>query len=104
MKMKGRISCCGAVSMYDGKPSAGPFGVPGLLVTKRLRMEGFIVSDYRDLDNDAYHDLSLWAKQGELKVVEDIIDGLENAPRGLIGLLAGENRGKRMIRVGEPGS
>tara|TARA_B100000809_G_scaffold260398_1_gene307271 strand:+ start:2168 stop:3184 length:1017 start_codon:yes stop_codon:yes gene_type:complete len=104
MKMKGRISCCGAVSMYDGKPSAGPFGVPGLLVTKRLRMEGFIVSDYRDLDNDAYHDLSLWAKQGELKVVEDVIDGLENAPRGLIGLLAGENRGKRMIRVGEPGS
>jgi NADPH-dependent curcumin reductase CurA len=102
MKMKGRISCCGAVSMYDGKPGAGPFGVPGLLVTKRLRMEGFIVSDYRDLDNDAYHDLSMWAKQGELKVVEDIIDGLENAPRGLIGLLAGENRGKRMIRVGEP--
>ncbi|HIE86392.1 MAG: NADP-dependent oxidoreductase [bacterium] len=104
MKLKGRVSCCGAVSMYDGKPSAGPFGVPGLLVTKRLRMEGFIVSDYRDLDNDAYHDLSMWAKQGELKVVEDIIEGLENAPRGLIGLLAGENRGKRMIRVGEPGS
>jgi hypothetical protein len=46
----------------------------------------------------------MWAKQAELKVVEDIIDGLENAPRGLIGLLAGENRGKRMIRVGEPGS
>jgi len=103
MKMKGRVSCCGAVSMYDGKPSPGPFGVPGLLVTKRLRMEGFIVSDYQSLDNDAYHDLSMWAKQGELKVIEDIIDGLESAPRGLIGLLAGENRGKRMIRVGEPG-
>ena len=102
MKMKGRVSCCGAVSMYDGKPSAGPFGIPGLLVTKRLKMEGFIVSDYRDLDNDAYHDLSMWAKQGELKVIENIIDGLENAPKGLIGLLAGENRGKRMIRVAEP--
>lgn len=99
MKMKGRVSCCGAVSMYDGKPQPGPFGVPGLLVTKRLKMEGFIVSDYSHFDNDAVHDLSLWAKQGELKVVEDIIDGLENAPRGLIGLLAGENRGKRMIRV-----
>lgn len=104
MNMKGRVSCCGAVSMYDGKPSPGPFGVPGLLVTKRLRMEGFIVSDFRELDNDAHHDLSMWAKQGELKVAEDIIDGLQNAPRGLIGLLAGENRGKRMIRVGEPGS
>jgi NADPH-dependent curcumin reductase CurA len=102
MKLKGRVSCCGAVSMYDGKPRPGPFGVPGLLVTKRLRMEGFLVSDFRHLDADAYHDLSLWAKQGELKVIEDIIDGLENAPAGLIGLLAGENRGKRMIRVADP--
>lgn len=102
MKIKGRISCCGAVSMYDGKPQPGPFGVPGLLVTKRLRMEGFIVSDYHHLDSDAVHDLSMWARQGELKVVEDIIDGLENAPRGLIGLLAGENRGKRMIKVADP--
>jgi len=99
MRMKGRISCCGAVSMYDGKPSAGPFGIPGLLVTKRLEMKGFIVSDYNHLNDDAVHDLTMWARQGELKVVEDIIDGLENAPRGLIGLLAGENRGKRMIRV-----
>lgn len=101
MKMKGRVSCCGAVSMYDGKPQAGPFGVPGLLVTKRLKMQGFIVSDYRDLDADARHELSLWAQQGQLKVVEDIIDGLDNAPRGLIGLLAGENRGKRMIKVAD---
>jgi len=102
MKLQGRISCCGAVSMYDGKPKPGPFGVPGLLVTKRLTMQGFLVSDYRQLDRDAFHDLSLWAKQGELKVVEDILDGLENAPAGLIGLLAGENRGKRMIRVADP--
>lgn len=65
-------------------------------------MQGFIVSDYAHLDNDAVHDLSLWAKQGELKVVEDILPGLESAPQGLIGLLAGENRGKRMIRVAEP--
>lgn len=102
MKMNGRISCCGAVSMYDGKPSPGPFGVPGLLVTKRLTMQGFIVSDYRQFDTDAYHDLSLWARQGELKVVEDILEGLESAPGGLIGLLAGENRGKRMIHVADP--
>ena len=73
--------------------------MPGLLVTKRLRMEGFIVSDYSHLDADAVHDLSLWARQGELKIVEDILEGLEQAPAGLIGLLAGENRGKRMIRV-----
>ena len=39
MKLKGRISCCGAVSMYDGKPQPGPFGIPGLIVTKRLKVE-----------------------------------------------------------------
>lgn len=102
MRMNGRVSCCGAVSMYDGKPKPGPFGVPGLLVTKRLTMQGFIMSDYQHLDKDAIHDLSMWAAQGELKVVEDILDGLDSAPRGLIGLLAGENRGKRMIKVADP--
>jgi NADPH-dependent curcumin reductase CurA len=100
MKPRGRIACCGAVSMYDGGARSGPVGVPGLLVVKRLRMEGFIVMDFADRDADAERDLSQWAKSGQLKVVEDILDGLENAPRGLIGLLAGENRGKRMIRVG----
>jgi NADPH-dependent curcumin reductase CurA len=99
MKNHGRIACCGAVSMYDGGPITGPVGVPGLIVVKRIRMEGFIVMDFADRDAVAERDLSEWASSGRLKVVEDIIDGLENAPRGLIGLLAGENRGKRMIRV-----
>lgn len=102
MKQKGRIACCGAVSMYDGKPAPGPFGVPGLIVTKRLRVEGFIVSDFNHLDADAENDLSQWAATGLLKIVEDVLDGLERAPEGLIGLLAGENRGKRMIRVAAP--
>jgi NADPH-dependent curcumin reductase CurA len=99
MNQKGRIACCGAVSMYDGKPKPGPMGVPGLFVVKRLRVEGFIVSDFAHLDADAEHDLSQWARDGKLTVVEDVLDGLERAPEGLIGLLAGENRGKRMIRV-----
>jgi NADPH-dependent curcumin reductase CurA len=100
MNEHGRISCCGAVSMYDGGPLNGPMGVPGLLVVKRLRMEGFIMSDFPDKDAEAQRDLAAWSADGRLKVVEDVIEGLENAPRGLIGLLAGENRGKRMIRVG----
>ena len=101
IRMKGRIVLWGRISQTAGSNRYGIIHT-GLLIGKRARMEGFIVSDYRDLDNDAYHDLSMWAKQGELKVVENIIDGLENAPKGLIGLLAGENRGKRMIRVAEP--
>ena len=100
MNLRGRIACCGAISQYDGAPSAtGPRGVPGLIVVKRLRMEGFIVMDYMDQRDAALKELQGWVASGQLKVQEDVIDGLENTPQALIGLLAGENRGKRMIRL-----
>ncbi len=100
MKYGGRISCCGAVSQYDGGPPTSPIGIPGLLVIKSLRMQGFLLMDFMDRDADAERDLSTWSDSGQIVIAEDVIEGLENAPRGLIGLLAGENRGKRMIRVG----
>ena len=100
MNIRGRIVCCGAISQYDGAPSStGPRGVPGLIVVKRLTMQGFIVSDFFRQRDRAIADLSAWVKAGMLKVEEDVIDGLENTPAALIGLLAGENRGKRMIKV-----
>lgn len=100
MNNRGRISCCGAISQYDGVPSAhGPRGVPGLIVVKRLTMQGFIVMDYMDERDQALKDLQSWVASGKLKVQEDVIDGLENTPKALIGLLAGENRGKRMVKV-----
>ena len=100
MNMHGRISCCGAVSQYDGAaPTHGPRGIPGLLVTKRLKMQGFIVMDFYDQRDKALSDMQAWVKSGQLKVPEDIIDGLENTPQALIGLLAGDNVGKRMVRV-----
>jgi NADPH-dependent curcumin reductase CurA len=100
MNNHGRIACCGAISQYDGAPSAtGPRGVPGLIVVKRLVMQGFIVMDYMERRNEALRDLQSWVATGKLKVQEDVIEGLENTPKALIGLLAGENRGKRMIKV-----
>ena len=100
MNLRGRIACCGAISQYDGVPSAhGPRGVPGLIVVKRLIMQGFIVMDFMDQRDRAIAELKDWVASGLLKVQEDIIDGLENTPRALIGLLAGENRGKRMVRL-----
>lgn len=102
MNMHGRIACCGAVSQYDtGNPGPGPRGVPGLLVTKRLKMQGFIVMDYYKELAKAEEELTAWVKSGDLKVVEDVLDGLESAPEGLVGLLAGKNRGKRMIKVAD---
>jgi NADPH-dependent curcumin reductase CurA len=100
MNLSGRIVCCGAVSQYDRMPSAtGPRGIPGLIVVKRLTMQGFIVMDYMDRRNEAIADLMTWVSSGKLKVQEDVVEGLENTPRALIGLLAGDNRGKRMVRV-----
>jgi hypothetical protein len=100
MNLHGRIACCGAVSQYDGQaPRHGPRGIPGLIVTKRLKMQGFIVMDYNDERAAALADLESWVKAGKLKVPEDIIEGLENTPSALVGLLAGDNIGKRMVRV-----
>jgi NADPH-dependent curcumin reductase CurA len=100
MRNHGRIACCGAVSQYDGGPPPhGPRGVPGLIVTKRLNLRGFVVMDYAAENDQALADLQSWVADGRLKVKEDVIDGLENLPSALIGLLAGENLGKRMVRV-----
>lgn len=100
MNNHGRVACCGAVSQYDGAaPRHGPRGIPGLIVTKRLTMQGFIVMDYYKESERALTELSGWVESGKLKVPEDIIDGLENTPAALIGLLAGDNIGKRMVRI-----
>lgn len=100
MKLRGRIVCCGAVSAYDGSaPASGPRGVPGLIVVKRLRVEGFIVMDFYDQAMKAISELQGWVSSGKLKVQEDVLEGIENTPRALIGLLAGDNRGKRMVRL-----
>jgi len=100
MNNHGRIACCGAVSQYDGAAAPhGPRGIPGLIVVKRLVVQGFIYSDYRNLDEPALAELKSWVDTGKLKVREDIMTGLENTPQALVGLLAGDNIGKRMVRV-----
>lgn len=100
MNQGGRIACCGAVSQYDGAPARhGPRGIPGLIVTKRLTMQGFILYDFAAEHGEALKDLQAWVKAGQIKVPEDVIDGLENTPAALIGLLAGKNIGKRMVWV-----
>jgi NADPH-dependent curcumin reductase CurA len=105
MRTHGRIVCCGAVSQYDSAaPAAGPAGVPGQLIVKRLRMEGFLVSDYFGEWAKAQEELAAWISSGELKVLEDVVEGLDSAPGALVGMLAGDNVGKRIVRVAEPGA
>lgn len=101
MNQKGRVICCGAVANYDikGAPFVSPL-LPGVLVTKRIRMEGFIVLDHMARRDAAEAQMKQWIEAGTLKPVMDLSDGLENAPEALIRLLAGGNRGKVALRLG----
>ncbi len=99
MNEKGRVVCCGAISQYDTDNPSGPRNLPGVIVVKRLKMEGFIVMDFAHNDAKCIRAMQHWVGTGQIKVTEDIVDGLENAPHALIGLLAGDNKGKRLVRV-----
>lgn len=99
MNERGRVVCCGAISQYESTSPTGPRNLPGAIVVKRLRMEGFIVMDWAHNDAKAIRAMQGMMVRGQLKVTEDIVEGLENAPAALIGLLNGDNKGKRMVRV-----
>ena len=102
MNERGRIVCCGVVSQYDtSNPAGGPKGVPGLLVNKRVRMVGFLVFDFLDEYGNARADIKGWIKSGELEPLNDIFDGLEQAPVAFVDLLAGGNVGTRMVKISE---
>jgi NADPH-dependent curcumin reductase CurA len=100
MNVFGRVSCCGAISQYNtSKPEPGPFGVPGFIVTKRIRMEGFVVMDFYNRKAQAEAALGRWLAEGKLKAPVDIVEGFEKMPSALAGMFAGKNKGKLMVRV-----
>jgi NADPH-dependent curcumin reductase CurA len=98
-----RIPVCGLIAHYNATDlPAGPNRVPLLMhqiLVKRLTFRGFIVWDFASQFRDFLADMSGWLRAGRVKYREDITDGLENAPRELIGLLKGANFGKKIIRV-----
>jgi NADPH-dependent curcumin reductase len=99
MNLKGRIPTCGLISRYnDTEPVAGPYNYDMILM-KRLRIEGFIVSDFAERFPEAIDSLLQWMSEGKIKVRIDMVDGLENALQTLKKLFTGANKGKLMIRV-----
>ncbi|HEY9793805.1 MAG TPA: NADP-dependent oxidoreductase [Candidatus Obscuribacterales bacterium] len=98
-----RVPVCGLIAHYNDTGLArGVDRLPLLMrniLTKRLTFEGFIVSDHNAQFGDFVKDMTEWLSKGLIKYKEDVTDGLENAPRELIGLLKGENFGKKIIRV-----
>jgi len=100
-----RIPVCGLIAQYNATElPPGPNRLPVLMrnvLTKRLTIRGFIVTDFAAMHGDFLRDVSAWIKEGRIKYREDIADGLENAPQAFIGLLKGKNFGKQLVRIGE---
>ena len=99
MQNRGRIVCCGAISQYESSSPIGPRNVPGFIITKRLKMEGFIVMDFQEKHLEAINHMKALLDEGKIKVVDHIAEGLEKAPEALVNLLNGKNFGKSMIRI-----
>ena len=99
MNRHSRIVVCGLVAEYSAEKAYGYTRIRSVLVN-RIRMQGMIVFDWKDRYGEALAALSKLLGEGRLKYRESIIDGLDNAPRALIGLLRGENFGKQLVKVG----
>ena len=91
---------CGAISRYnDERPEPGPRNL-GLIVTKRLRVQGFIVVDHGDRYPAFIAEVGPWVRDGKIAYRETIVDGLEQLPSAFAGLFRGDNVGKMLVRVG----
>jgi NADPH-dependent curcumin reductase CurA len=103
LKPFARVPVCGLISQYNAaSPAAAAISVPQVMratLTKRLTFRGFIVSDFAARHADFLRDMATWLREGRIKYREDVVEGLEQAPQALIGLLRGENFGKRLVRV-----
>jgi NADPH-dependent curcumin reductase CurA len=105
MNAHGRIPVCGLISLYNDAPHAahsdGPSALMRAILVKRLTLSGFIISDGFDHRRAEFlQAMSSWLREGKIKYREDIVEGLENAPGAFLGLLAGRNFGKLIVKVG----
>ncbi len=97
-----RVPVCGLVSMYNAtEPPKGPSQAMLMrsVLTKRLLIRGFIVSDFAAQQDDFLQTVGTWLAEGKVRHREDIVDGLESAPKAFIGMLKGTNFGKLLVRV-----
>jgi NADPH-dependent curcumin reductase CurA len=90
---------CGMISVYNAKePPPGPRNMP-YIVGKRIKMQGFIVSDFMDMREQFYADMGAWVRDGKVKWEETVENGIENAPRAFLNLFTGANIGKMLVKL-----
>jgi len=97
MNAFGRIALCGMIAGYDGQPL--PMTYPQLILTNRLKIQGFIVSEHMDVWPEALKELGTLVGTGKLKPRETVAQGIAAAPEAFLGLLKGKNFGKQLVKL-----
>jgi NADPH-dependent curcumin reductase CurA len=97
MNAHGRIALCGLIAAYDKEPI--PLKNPGWLLTSRLKLQGFIISEHMEDWPQALQELGGGVASGKIRFRESIVQGLENAPTAFLGLLKGQNFGKQLVKL-----
>ncbi len=97
MNAFGRIAVCGMIAGYDGAPL--PMTYPALILTNRLKVQGFIVSEHMEVWPEALAELGALVGSGKLRPRESVAQGLAAAPQAFLGLLKGRNFGKQLVRL-----
>jgi hypothetical protein len=97
MNAFGRIALCGMIAGYDGAPI--PLAYPQLLLTNRLKLQGFIVSEHMEVWPEALKELGMLVGTGKLRPRETVAQGLAAAPEAFLGMLKGRNFGKQLVKV-----
>ena len=92
-----RIALCGMIAGYDGQPV--PMTYPQLVLTNRMRIQGFIVSEHMEIWPDALNELGTLVATGKLRPRESVAQGIEAAPEAFVGLLKGRNFGKQLVKL-----
>lgn len=97
MNAFGRIALCGMIAGYNGAPV--PLDYPQLLLTNRLKLQGFIVSEHMEHWPAALQELGALVGSGKLRPRESIVEGIAAAPQAFLGLLKGRNVGKQLVKM-----
>nr|QCX36392.1 RDCT44 [Piper methysticum] len=98
MKKNGRIAVCGMISQYNLEKAEGVFNLIHVLL-KSIRMVGFQAFDHYHIYPKFVEETHRLIKEGKIIYVEDIVEGIENAPAALIGLFKGRNVGKQVVVI-----
>ncbi len=92
-----RVAMCGMIAGYNGEPI--PMTLPQLILTNRMKIEGFIVSEHMEVWPEALKELGTLVATGKLKYRETVAQGIANAPEAFFGLLKGKNQGKQLVKL-----